>query len=855
MRIKFNNTQNHQKLSEARLNLWKIIPIIAIILTFEATILTHFNISDIRAFILLPALTVLIVIVIALLYDRIKERRIMIKETRAKQDEIRRYLKSLQNDINITRKNRSELFIDKLSEIITVKRWISRVFGYKEPKTILQILKNGESPVAIIGSGGTGKTFTLWKWCTDTCNKLEANLNNEKIPVYVPLAAMGKYETGDIKKHIKNIKMGGNAIDPLFDELECNGQLLFIFDGFNEIGLSIHGNREELRKYFENTTTDLCEYWRILHGNGCKVIVTSRDTTPYMEEEVRFFFRKHDFRVYVVDPLSDNNIKNISEDHLKSTSQLFIASLENIGGYGLVRDAWHFSLFVEKLLQTTPQKLPEMFQQIHELDILSTIDRNLTTTGGVSDTDEIFTFLKEIAYDIIKEEGESGKSVPRSFIKNKLASYPNIPFEHVINCGFFEKTDDKFRISQTRNEILAALKIKQSDDLKKEIEERVKDDQWHNTLLFLSKILEESDDLIDVSLKNDYFVLVAKVIKTASVVKNREIIYSFLLHLTLKLNDVRILTCKERLADPRYDKLLHTFFKVVETLGNIALTPFLDMCTTNKDPLIRAQGIYFIEETENLKLEKKHINRLSVYLNEEINFHGIFHILIVLEKFLKNDELKCDISKQVLENLNNWDDLIKLQAILILHRNALLPSSISAKYTKEHFTQQFEKHKENVIKLIDDLRNFENISKDDRKDDFNEILEKLEPSLWLVTELAKERMIDWNEALKLLSEALNENSSPFWIVRWWAIFNLGKIETDKAKKLLLNNIMDPVLDIGLLCIKSLAASEKGEASIRSFCEDANEKLPTLSEEQKKDLTIRINEAKDALEMLNRIQKY
>ncbi len=844
----------------SRLSLGDLIKIVGIILTSEGTILTYFKlITDPITFVVILVLTALIVTIIALLFDKIKEQRRIKKETEgkkketeSKRDKIMVYLKSLKNDIEKTRKIKSDFFIDKLSKNITVRGWLGQIRGYeKEPKQLLQILENKESPVAIIGGGGTGKTFTLWKWCIDACEKLEITPNNGKIPVYIPLADLGKYEPIALKDYIQMIKKGGNAIDPFFDELESDGRLFFIFDGFNEIGLSFRGTREESRNYFENTMTELCEYWKKLQGNGCVVVVSSRDTTPYLEEEIRSFFRRHNFNVYEIDPLSNSNVKEISEDHLKRDSQRFIATLEDIGGYDLVRDAWHLYLFIEELSNIYEKKLPATLQQIYERDILRTIERNLIATG-VSGKRELYAIkeiLEEIAYDIIKEK-QSGQSFSTSVIEKKRTLHPDVPFEHVTGCGFFENVDGDFRFSQNRNEVLAALKIKQSANLKKEIEDRIKEERWHNTLVYLSKIIEESDYLIDVALNNEHFILAANIIKNASIVKNKDIISTFLFNLTMKLNDVRLLTCKERLADPRYDKILHTFFKVVDILGNIALTPFLNMCTNNDfDPLIRAQGIYFIEESENLIIEKEHIVLLSKHLNEEKNIHVIFHMLVVLEKFLMSDEFKEKISKQIKETLHLWDDFIQLQAILILHRNNLLP------YTKEHFIQRFEKHKQKILELIADLRKFEKIPRSERTGNFNEILERLEPSLWLTAELAKEKIIDLDDALKLLSQALNEESSPFWIVQWWAIFNLGKIETDGTKQLLLENITNPLIDLGLLCIKSLAASKGGEVYIRSFVENANEKLPTLSEESEiKDLNIRMKEAKDAIEMLSQSQK-
>ncbi len=822
----------------------KIVSIILASLASEVTILTYLKITDP---ITLVGTFVLITLIVTILY--LAGSFIMLKiETKRKQDKIISYLKSLKNDVEKTRKIRSDFFIDKLSKSIAVKGWRGQFSGYdKEPKPILQILENKESPVAIIGGGGTGKTFTLWKWCLDACKKLEVTPNNGKIPVYVPLADLRKYEPGTLKDHIKVIKKGGNIIDPFFDELESDGRLFFIFDGFNEIGLSLRGTREELRNHFGNTMIDLSEYWKKLQGNGCVVVVSSRDAAPYLEEDIRSFFRRCDFSVYIVDSLSDINIKEISEDHLQRDSQRFVASLEDIGGYDLVRNAEDLSKFIEELPKIYEGKLPATLQQIYESDILWAIERNLTTVG-VSTRKEFYSIkeiLEELAYDIIKEN-QSGQSFPTSSIENKRDLHPDVPFEHVINCGFFEKVDDDFRFSQNRNEVLAALKIKRLDNLKEEIEDRVKEERWHNTLVYLSRILKESDDLINVALKNEQFILVANIVKNATVVKNEEIISTFLLDLTKKLNYTRLLTCEQRLDDPRYDKILHTFFKVVEILGNKALTPFLDMCINNADALIRAQGIYFIEEAENLKLEREHIDILSTHLRKEKNIHVIFHILVVLEKFLKNDEFKGKISKQIEETQYLWDDLIQLQAMLILHRNKLI------QHKTEHFTHQFEKHKEKALELIGKLSKFEKTPIPDRKDDFNEILERLEPSLWLAAELAKEKMIDLNDALRLLSQALNEESSPFWIVRWWTIFNLGKIETDKAKQLLLENIMNPLIDLGLLCIKSLAGSKEGENYIKTFYENANKELPTLSKDSEiKNLTIRMKEAKDAIEILSK----
>jgi hypothetical protein len=165
---------------------------------------------------------------------------------------------------------------------------------------------------------------------------------------------------------------------------------------------------------------------------------------------------------------------------------------------------------------------------------------------------------------------------------------------------------------------------------------------------------------------------------------------------------------------------------------------------------------------------------------------------------------------------------------------------------RTELARQFKIQKAEAKRLIDCLKTFEKKNPNDRNAQFNEILENLEPILWLVTELANEELNQFkNEATELLSYAVNENTSPFWIVRWWAIFNLGKIGTKNANQLLFDNIKDQLIDIGLLCIKRLSMSTGGDEYIRNFCSWAGESTDAIKVEK---LDIRLREAKHALEM-------
>lgn len=825
-----------------------------IIIAIEINIIPKYFSLTFSEMLLMIAISVLIPTMILVVLYRKKQLKWMLPWK--KQKIINEYISSLSNELETLIKKRSiDFHIEKISESVKVRRWCGQISEYYgESRTLMQILDGKESFLAIIGAGGTGKTFTLWKWIIDTCEKLDKSSEKARIPIYVPLANLGEYKNLGLKKRIRNIILRREIIAPIFDQLLKEGRLFFIFDGFNEIchGLDPNSSQEFKRTYFQKATNELCDYWRDLHEKGCKVVVISREYTLYFEKGVLSFFSDEDFYVYVVEPFLNDDITAISKNYLQNDANQFIAELKEKEIDNMVKDALSLSIAIQVFQKEDKLPIPLKFYKTAALII---IEKNLIRRGirGKEEINAILEILMDVSYDVIKNY-QSGAYFPGSLIESKFALHPVVRLDHFIECEFLEKTDSNFRFWQQHwNEVFAALKIKKSDNLELEIQNKITDERWYDTLVVLSRCLEESDTLINSAIKNENFILAAKIIKNASIIKNKDIISTFLLDLIFKLNDVRLLTCRERLNDPdsaKYDKILHTFFKVVEILGDLALKPFLGMCIGNRDPLVRAQAIYFIEEERKLlqSMTEEDTRSILELLKKETNIHVIFHILIVLEELLKSKAIKDEISKQILESMSRWGDLTQLEATLILHRNKLVSSLILDKYTKE----ELKSYKERAMKLLEDLRKFDEIQLTDRKDEFNNILERVELSLWLIAELAKEKRINLDDALELFSRALNEKSSPFWIVRWWAIFNLRKIEAQNARELLLENVKDPLPDIGLLCIKSLWVSEGGETYIQRFCEWAKS-IPQKELEERK-LSGRLKEAEEVLKILSKKRK-
>lgn len=363
------------------------ITLISIIIAAEYNIIPKYFNLTFREMLLTIVTSALILIIAALAVIYLKKRPERVP--RVGGEDIKNYIKPLQAMLEKKVKQRSHnFFIGKLSESVKVKRWIGRLRGEKGTP-LMDILKGEESLIAIIGTGGTGKSFTLWKWIMDTCKNIDKNLkkphmllhpilkllhissNKVKIPIYVPLADLKEYD--DIEKRIKQIMIAGDYINPFFDQLVKEGRIIFIFDGLNEISLGVARSRKDLKIHVRKAMQDLCEYWRTLSNTTCKVVVTCRDIIPYSEEmTISDFFDELGFFVYRVMPLSHDDIEDILKSYLRINAPQFISLLKTRGEYDMVSDALRLSIAIEVFSED--KKLPSALQ-LYEKSILMSIEK------------------------------------------------------------------------------------------------------------------------------------------------------------------------------------------------------------------------------------------------------------------------------------------------------------------------------------------------------------------------------------------------------------------------------------------------------------------------------------------------
>jgi len=538
-----------------------------------------------------------------------------------------------------------------------IRGYESKTVGSRE-YTIEEVVKKTEyTPIIIIGESGLGKTTALLKL------KYDIRDQENFLPIYVDL---GKF----IKKIslLEFIKKYSNQKKNVFIDLFNKGKFFVLLDAL-----------DQAPEMFQRDL--ITEFEEIINGEfsslGNKIILTCR-LSEYPKQLNRYF-------TVEIQLMSLSKLKSLLKDKLGeeglSLYQKMTKSLRE-----LCRNPLHLSMILDIYKK---EKLPrnratlykffinkvlfdwenvKIVERKDKLDILAWLAYKMNSANK--------TFMiRNDAEDVISEKlaqinkarkdsnlkGYELQTVMRELLKDGLIVYSDqmISFKH-----------------HSLQEYFAACEIRE-----KKIEEKfIENSQWHETLIFVSGLKQNSNNLVKKILNKGELLLAAKCIVSANKIKVSVVdevverlikqlhepepweVYEFLLELeerakiylliyaktdepiirrrcAFALGKMKAYDLADELCKLLYDQDPHTRYHVIRSLGEIkneVSITFLIDCLDDQDPNVVAIVKWALEQFEEKAIEG-YINKKELSdIGKEV-IHGLIKIL----KEAKNPEIRA----------------------------------------------------------------------------------------------------------------------------------------------------------------------------------------------------------------------
>jgi WD40 repeat protein len=162
-------------------------------------------------------------------------------------------------------------------------------------------VEQGRNHVSILGEFGTGKTWFCYHYAYQQLQRYLANPAHERLPILVPLR---DYAHSGIRELITDLLANRHQVKwtggyGLIEELNRQGRLLFIFDGFDEMARAT--------KERDSRAATVANFWKLADviAPHSKIILTSRTEYFRYAEEARQVMRGEEGDEGIID-LSDH---------------------------------------------------------------------------------------------------------------------------------------------------------------------------------------------------------------------------------------------------------------------------------------------------------------------------------------------------------------------------------------------------------------------------------------------------------------------------------------------------------------------------------------------------------------------
>ncbi|NET33762.1 MAG: NACHT domain-containing protein [Cyanothece sp. SIO1E1] len=386
-----------------------------------------------------------------------------------------------------------------------------------QEKLELWLKEDSQRHMALLGDYGTGKTSFLKYFVHDLAKRILSGEEGLRIPIFIPLTGTSPIHGGIYSKISDFLARNRIIASPeLFDRLIYKGQLLFVLDGFDEMGFI---GSEEQR--FEQ----LNAIWRIA-TKGNKILISGRPSyfpNEFEQKEALNILSKSQQQVPQERPYCEKVIIDFfSNEQILSSIKSYFPDPGDFNKYFgfIVQNKSVLDLCRRpSMMHIVREMMPIIFTEYRYKSITSSalinkyvghwIERQLTKTIISAVKNErikkqfIIDFFVDLAgnhYDSSKgsftlPRGEVKKLLYQKFESLHLSNDDHIQgFENEIFTGYFlERFESSFRfVHKSFYEFFVAKKIVSELKDGKYNSKLILDQQWSDEIV--SFVLELADE-------------------------------------------------------------------------------------------------------------------------------------------------------------------------------------------------------------------------------------------------------------------------------------------------------------------------------------------------------------------------
>jgi len=497
----------------------------------------------------------------------------------------------------------------------------------------------------LLGDSGSGKTTTLKMVALQTAKK------DKQIPIIMQAS---NYEGEDLPKIISQIiynTIRENVSTQLINALLAEGSFKILVDGLNEavgkirVKSTLYNRRELLirrvNSYIQNKQYAKNSF--ILSGRTyddpkSKLAIKTFQLQPLTNKMIEIFLSQNDAVELFYQLQKNRKLYSLCRNPFV-LSMLLRCHLK--GKIKLSRKTDIYNYFIDDFFYSWESKHINSKKEAVVSDMLTLISELAYKMNNLGINIE---YLQ--AHQIMEEKAKQLK-LNRTYFNEVLS--------HILHSNIIQKISNECHfIHQSLQEYFAALALKKKKISDKELEEKILDKQWHDTILFYAGLTENPEKLIELVYKqfiiakdHNYLFLAAKCAAEVNMMSSDtfdKIIYSLLNVYTYSEDEFYC-----------YWFELHSIF---QTWRNRAVTKRLIMFFDESNEEISPRMVNLLHHSDDALHNAKGKEKLKQIINKKSNNKHLLYSAIEIMALTKD----YSVAHKLTTFLNDNDFILRAQA-------------------------------------------------------------------------------------------------------------------------------------------------------------------------------------------------